>query len=165
MFILIMGVTASGKTTVGTLLSRAIKWPFFDADEFHSPANVAKMRSGVPLSDADRIPWIASLRALISEQTLRNENVILACSALKASYRDALASAAPFELIYLKADPELIRARLVSRKGHFMSPDLIKSQFLDLEEPQVAITIPASLPPEEIVGIIRFKLGLDKPDD
>lgn len=159
MFILIMGVAGSGKTTVGTLLSAAIDWPFFDADDFHPPANVHKMASGVPLTDEDRGPWLDKLHALIAERNARGENGILACSALKESYRRRLSQGASLAVVYLKAEAGLVRSRLANRRGHYMPPGLVESQFIDLEEPQDAITIPAAWPPDRIVIAIRSQIG------
>jgi carbohydrate kinase (thermoresistant glucokinase family) len=163
LFILIMGVTGSGKTTVGRLLSASLGWRFFDADEFHSPANVSKMAAGTALTDEDRGPWLADLRSLLIEHSALGENGVLACSALKAAYRDALTSAGRLAVVYLKADPGLVRARLASRPHHFMPSALIDSQFRDLEEPQSGLTIPAAWPAEEIVRSIRSQLGLTPP--
>ena len=159
MFILVMGVTGSGKTTIGTLLSTAMGWPFYDADDFHSPDNVRKMASGVPLTDEDRGPWLEELQELISHHNERGENGVLACSALKEAYRSILAADADVAVVYLKAHPDLIRSRLDSRSGHYMPQDLIESQFLDLEEPKEGIIIDAAGPPEQIVETIRSQLG------
>lgn len=160
MFILIMGVTGSGKTTVGERLSVDLGWPFFDADDFHPPANVRKMAEGIPLTDEDRAPWLETLQHLVAEHEARGEDGVLACSALKESYRTILASGAHLAVVYLKAEPDLIRARLADRHGHYMSPSLIESQFDDLEEPQAAVTVPADWAPEHIVAEVRVELGV-----
>ena len=160
MMILIMGVTGSGKTTVGKMLAAELGWPFFDADDFHSPANVGKMSSGVPLTDEDRRPWLGQLKALISAQRAHGENGVLACSALKTSYRDILSSEDELMIVYLRADRRLVEKRLAGRKGHFMSRDLIESQFSALEEPDSAITVPADWRPEKVVELIRSKVGV-----
>ena len=159
MIILIMGVTGCGKTTIGRLLSAALGWPFYDADNFHSPVNVRKMATGVSLTDEDRGPWLDELRALVSERNERGENGVLACSALKQSYRRTLSTGANLVVVYLKAEADLIRSRLADRRGHFMPQRLIESQFLDLEEPAEAITIPAAWPPDRIVSAIRSRIG------
>ena len=159
MFILVMGVTGSGKTTIGTLLAAAMGWPFYDADDFHSPNNIRKMASGVPLTDEDRGPWLEELRELISGHNKRGQNGVLACSALKDAYRRTLCADADVAVVYLKAHPDLIRSRLDSRSGHYMPQRLIGSQFLDLEEPKEGIIIDAAWPPEQIVGAIRSQLA------
>jgi len=159
MFVLIMGVTGSGKTTIGTLLSAAMGWPFYDADDFHSPANVRKMASGVPLTDEDRSPWLEELRVLISQCNERGENGILACSALKETYRRTLCADADVAVVYLKANRDLIRSRLERRSGHYMPQGLIESQFGDLKEPQDCIIIDGGWPPEQIIGSICSQIG------
>ena len=159
MFVLIMGVTGSGKTTVGTLLSAAMGWPFYDADDFHSPDNVRKMASGVPLTDEDRGPWLEELHELISHRNGRGENGVLACSALKETYRGTLCADADVAVVYLKAHRDLIRSRLERRSGHYMPQGLIESQFLDLEEPQDCIVMDGAWPPEQTVVAIRSQIG------
>jgi carbohydrate kinase (thermoresistant glucokinase family) len=160
MFILIMGVTGSGKTTVGTLLAADLGWPYLDADNLHSPANIRKMALGIALTDDDREPWLGLLSAKVAEAHARGEHGIVACSALKEAYRASLLSAAPTTLVYLKATPDLIRARLANRPDHFMPASLIDSQFRDLEEPGVGITISADRLPGEIVKRIRAELQI-----
>ena len=159
MFILIMGVTGSGKTTIGKLLSASLGWPFFDADDFQSAENVRKMASGVPLTDEDRRPWLQELHRLISQRTEEGKSGVLACSALKQEYRSMLCSDSPVEVVYLKAQPELIRSRLQRRRGHYMPPELIESQFRDLEEPQSALVVDAAMPAEQAVAMVRSSLG------
>jgi len=160
MVVILMGVTGSGKTTVGKLLSKDLGWRYFDADDFHPPANVEKMRSGVPLDDADRAPWLESLRKLIRNCLNQSENAVLACSALKESYRGFLLIDENVRLIYLKGDYALIQERLSKRSGHYMDPKLLDSQFDTLEEPEGDVEIDVSLSPDEIVKIIRSHLGL-----
>ena len=159
MFVLVMGVTGSGKTTIGRLLSAVMGWPFYDADDFHSPDNIRKMTSGVPLTDEDRGPWLQQLQQLISQRNEQGENGVLACSALKEAYRRILCTDADVAVVYLKAQPDLIRSRLDTRVGHYMPQRLIESQFLDLEEPKEALNIDAAGPPEQIVETIRSQLG------
>ena len=159
MFILVMGVAGSGKTTVGKALSDALGWPFYDADDFHSPENVRKMASGVPLTDEDRRPWLDRLHRLIAERSEQTENGVLACSALKQKYRKILCADNDVEVVYLKAQPDLIRSRLNLRRGHYMPPELIESQFRDLEEPQAALSVDAKCSAEQAVTFIRSMLG------
>jgi gluconokinase len=159
MLILIMGVAGSGKTTVGARLASALDWEFIDADDFHSPQNLAKMASGTPLTDEDRRPWLNDLHALVTRFAQSDRDLVLACSALKSSYRDLLASASPeTAIVYLKADPALILERLTQRQRHFMPANLVESQFTALEEPEDAIAIPATLRPDQIVAAIRTAL-------
>jgi gluconokinase len=160
MIIILMGVAGSGKTTVGLALAKTLRWRFVDGDDYHSAANVAKMRAGIPLTDADRAPWLQSLRDAITTWLAAGENVVLACSALKAAYRRVLLISADVKLIYLKGSMELLAARLASRRGHYMNPTLLRSQFDDLEEPSNALTIDASLSAAEIVAKIRAGLVL-----
>ncbi len=160
MMILIMGVTGSGKTKIGEMLSAELGWPFLDADDFHSATNIRKMSAGIPLTDEDRRSWLDELSALLSERNARGENVVLACSALKNSYRKRLGSGTDLEVVYLEAEPELIEVRLANREDHFMSRQLIESQFRDLEEPGSAVTIPAKWLPQRIVDTVRSEMGI-----
>lgn len=156
-----MGVSGSGKTTVGRLLARTINWDFSDADDFHPAANIAKMRRGIALDDADRIPWLLELQSTIADWLQTKKNVVLACSGLKATYRDLLSvDRTQVKLVYLKGDFELISQRLQQRSNHYMKPNLLSSQFATLEEPQNAIIIDASQRPEEIVQQIISYLGV-----
>ena len=160
MIIVLMGVTGSGKTTVGKQLAAELAWTYYDADDFHSPANVEKMKHGVPLDDADRQPWLETLRDLIRRCLERSENCILACSALKESYRDYLLLSDEVRLVYLKGSYDLIQQRLTDRSDHYMNPKLLRSQFEILEEPQGHVGVNVSLPPAEIVKTIREQLEL-----
>jgi len=155
-----MGVEGAGKTTVGSLLAQQLGWEFADADSFHPPANVEKIRRGIPLSDADRAPWIEAMRRAIAQWISGKQNVVLACSALKRRYRERLCAGPEVKLVYLKGGYELIDRRLKARRGHFASDQILASQFADLEEPEDAVTVDVSGSPEEIVGEIRAKLGL-----
>jgi gluconokinase len=156
MFVVLMGVAGSGKSTVGRLLASALGWSFYDADDLHSADNVRKMAAGIPLTDEDRRPWLMALRNLIAEHAARKENAVLACSALKRTYREVLTSGnGEVVVIYLKADADLIRERLAHRRGHYMPVQLLESQFETLEEPEDAMAIPAEWPPHRIVKSIR----------
>jgi gluconokinase len=160
MIILITGVSGVGKTTVGQALARELHWRFADADEYHSPANIAKMHAGIPLTDEDRAPWLQSLHSAIVKWLTAGENVVLACSALKASYRTLLMVSSDVKLVYLRASEELIAGRLAARHGHYMDPHLLHSQFLTLEEPHDAVTIDAGPPTEALVQKIRSRLDI-----
>jgi len=153
-----MGVTGSGKTTVGQNLAASLGWQYFDADEFHSAANIEKMKSGVPLNDADRKPWLESLQRVIRDSLKKAEPAVLACSALKESYRDMLLIDERVRFVYLKGDYDLIKERLRARSDHYMNPDLLDSQFETLEEPNDALQIDIGSSPDAIVEIIRQRL-------
>jgi len=137
-----------------------MQWEFADADNFHSPANIEKMSRGIPLSDDDRIPWLHSLRDAIQQWDAQNKNVVLACSALKRSYREQLQINSNVKLVYLKGSYELLRERLHSRKGHYAGEQILAGQLADLEEPTDAITVDAAQSPEQIVAEIRKQLAL-----
>lgn len=160
MVILLMGVTGSGKTTIGTALAESLKWRFVDADDFHSPANVAKMRAGIPLDDADRAPWLASLHDAIAGWLQASTNVVLACSALKQAYRAQLLVNPEVRLVYLHGSRELISRRLSERHGHYMNPDLLDSQFATLEAPHDALVVEVDGPVAQTVDDIRKALGI-----
>lgn len=160
MVILLMGVTGAGKTTVGEALAQQLHWKFADADNFHSAANVAKMRAGIPLDDADRAPWLRSLHDAISEWIRRGTSVVLACSALKDSYRRQLVIDPDVKLVYLHGSPELIAARLQERHGHYMNPGLLASQLETLEEPSDAVIVDIDKPVDEIAKEIRKALDV-----
>ncbi len=156
-----MGVSGSGKSTVGELLAQELGWEYLEGDDFHPPANVEKMRSGTPLTDEDRLPWLDALRELIEDALKRNRHLVITCSALKKEYRLRLSvDASKVVYVYLKGDFELIAARLKERKGHFMPETLLKSQFEALEEPKDAITVDVALSPQEIVD--RIKNSIEK---
>lgn len=155
-----MGPTGSGKTTIGTLLAAQLGWQFADADNFHSPANIEKMSRGIPLTDADRAPWLAAMRGAIVQWIADRANVVLACSALKRAYREQLRASPEVKIVYLKGSYELFLQRILGRHGHFAGEGILAGQFADLEEPAAAITVDAALSPEEIVAEIRTKLAL-----
>jgi gluconokinase len=158
MVIILMGVTASGKTSVGRLLASVLGYHFYDADDFHPRANIDKMRRGIPLDDADRRPWLKTLRDLVRRCLAEHTDAVLACSALKEVYRQYLLVDPRVALVYLKADPDVIRQRLRRRQGHFMNRALLESQFATLEEPEQGIWVDAALTPEEIVNAVKRQL-------
>lgn len=159
--IVVMGVSGAGKTTVGRLLAQRLGWEFADADDHHPPANVAKMRVGQPLTDEDRAPWLARLHELARASLAAGRPLVLACSALKAGYREALSGGDPrVGFVFLHGPFELIRRRLDERRGHYMPPGLLRSQFDALEPPRDALALEVSRPPEELVGEIVARLGL-----
>src|SRR5688572_8105190 len=133
MIVVLMGPMGVGKTTVGRLFAERYGWEFADGDDYHPAANVEKMRSGVPLDDADRRPWLSAIREGMEGWRARKRNVILACSALKRIYREQLLAGPDVRYVYLQGTPELVRERLRQRSGHFASVDLLASQFAILE--------------------------------
>lgn len=157
----IMGVAGSGKTTVGQALAGRLGVPFYDGDDFHPPENVAKMSAGIPLTDADREPWLERLHDLIADHLARNATVVIACSALKQSYRAQLrAGNAGLRIVYLAGDMDLINARLSRRAGHFMKAEMLQSQFDALEppSPQDALIVAVDQDVETIVNkIIEYE--------
>jgi gluconokinase len=160
MIVIVMGVVGAGKTTVGRLLAEQSGWEFSDADDFHPPSNVEKIRHGISLNDDDRKPWLDSLRKAITQWIDEQRNVVLACSALKRSYRQELDVGPEVRFVYLKGSADLIADRLRSRQGHFAGEQILTSQFADLEEPNEAVTVQIAATPEQIVAEIRKKLGL-----
>src|ERR1700757_4046123 len=136
MILVLMGVSGSGKTTVGKLLARELGWSFIEADDFHPASNIEKMRSGYPLTDEDRAPWLERLREQIERSLAAGQNAVLACSALKRKYRDCLRVNSEVKSVFLRGDYALIEKQLRHRRGHFMKSALLRSQFADLEEPQ-----------------------------
>ena len=163
MVIILVGVSGSGKTTVGCLLARNLGWQFFEGDDFHSRANTAKMRDGIALTDVDRWPWLAALRAQMQEVLARRQHAVFTCSALKRAYRDFLRLDG-VQFIYLKGDAGLIRQRLERRQGHFFAAELLASQFDTLEEPERALVVDAAQTPEAIAGEIVRRLNLSRDD-
>jgi gluconokinase len=154
-----MGVSGCGKTTVGKVLATRLRVPFYDADNYHAQENLAKMATGIPLTDSDRAGWLTLLAAMIESETLAGHDGVLACSALKQSYRDVLRSRSRnVRFVYLKGSYDLILKRMQERGGHFMKPRMLKSQFEILEEPADAITVDISLSVEKIVQEILLYL-------
>lgn len=160
MIVVLMGVSGSGKTTVGKVLGDLLGWRFVDADDYHPATNVAKLHAGIPLTDADRRPWLETLRRLIDEAADHGENLVLACSALKHAYQDYLQGHAPeaVHYVWLSGSEELIRQRLALRQGHFMNRGLLHSQFETLESPEHAIVIDIGPSPDAIAHDIAQKL-------
>jgi gluconokinase len=156
MILLVMGVTGSGKSTVGRLLAGRLGWVFLEADDFHSRANKEKMRHGIALTDADRIPWLESMHAALMAQDAAGKSVVLACSALKEEYRRQLTSGLDVKLVYLRGSEAMIAGRLRQRSGHFAGEAILGDQFAVLQEPQNAIVVDIAEAPEKIVeGIFR----------
>jgi len=156
--VLLMGVSGAGKTTVGAMLASQLGWEFADADDYHPAANVEKMRNGIPLTDGDREPWLESLRSLIAAWMAARKSAVLACSALKQEYRDRLMVGASVRVVYLKADRELLRERLLLRRGHYMKEGMLESQIETLEEPANALVLDARSSVEDIVRAIRVRV-------
>jgi gluconokinase len=156
--IVVMGVTGAGKTTVGRLLARELGWEYVEGDDFHSEANVAKMRRGIPLGEEDRQPWLESLRAELGKHDAEGQNIVLACSALKRDYRKMLTMGPGVRFVYLKGDAQRITERLRARQGHFAGEKILAGQFADLEEPDGAVVVDIDATPEAMVREIREKL-------
>jgi gluconokinase len=161
MIAIVMGVVGAGKTTVGKLLASQLGWDFADADDFHPQSNVEKIRHGIALTDEDREPWLDRLREAIVRWIAEGKSVILACSALKRSYRAKLCVGPQVRFVYLKGSAALIADRLRSRHGHFAGESILASQLADLEEPGKAITVDISHTPEQIVAEIKRALAME----
>jgi len=161
MVVILMGVSGSGKTTIGARLAQDLGWRFLDADDFHPAENIRKMTDGEPLTEEDRTPWIERLRREITAALAAGESITLACSALSASSRRMLAvDPTQVRFVYLKGSPALIRQRLRNRSGHFMRETMLASQFAALEEPSDALVVDIDDRPGAIVDKIRRGLGL-----
>jgi gluconokinase len=160
MIVIVMGVVGAGKTTIGRLLAEQLRWNFADADDYHPAANVEKIRHGIALDDDDRRPWLERLRAAITQWITEGRNVVLACSALKRSYRQELDVGSEVRFVYLKGDASLIAKRLRAREGHFAGEQILASQFADLEEPEGAVIAEIDSTPQQIVSGIRERLDL-----
>ncbi|ACB51335.1 carbohydrate kinase, thermoresistant glucokinase [Crocosphaera subtropica ATCC 51142] len=155
MIYLIIGVSGSGKTTIGTALNQQLGYAFYDADDFHPPENIAKMSQGIPLNDSDRLPWLLAIKSVINENQKEDKNAVITCSALKQAYRDLLEqNTTDIIWIYLKGSYETFLKRLQHRSEHFMKENMLMSQFQILEEPENAMTIDVNLSVEEIVQTI-----------
>ena len=169
MIVIVAGVSGSGKTTVGALLAGRLGWRFADADDFHPAANVAKMRTGVPLTDEDRWPWLRILAAWMDERIAGNDPAVITCSALKRSYRDVLLDGRPrARMVFLAPDREELARRLAARHGHFFPEQLLGSQFADLEPPspeERVLTVIPTADPETTAGSIIAVLFPQGGDD
>ena len=161
MVVIIWGVAGVGKTTIGELLAQELGWKFYDADDFHSAANIDKMQHGIPLTDEDRQPWLETLRKVIEQSLAENDNAVLACSALKQKYRDRLRVSEQVKFVFLRGSRDRIAEQLKRRRGHFVNPKLLDSQFADLEEPKPsehAVTVELGDDPPELVQKIKMSL-------
>jgi len=161
MVVIIWGVAGVGKTTIGELLAQELGWKFYDADDFHSAANIDKMQRGIPLTDEDRQPWLETLRKVIEQSLAENDNAVLACSALKQKYRDRLRVSEQVKFVFLRGSRDRIAEQLKRRHGHFVDPKLLDSQFADLEEPKPsehAVTVELGDDPPELVQKIKMSL-------
>jgi len=161
MIVIIMGAAGAGKTTVGTALATGLGWRFIDADAFHSPANVGKIRSGIPLTDEDRAPWLSRAHEAIARSAGESANVVVACSALRERYRTTLADGiSDVRWVFLEAHAELLEARLRDRVGHFAGASIVDSQLEALEPPRDALRLRADLPVDVLIDAIRRHLGM-----
>jgi gluconokinase len=161
--IICMGVSGSGKTTIGKQSAERLGWIFLDADDFHPAANIEKMKHGIPLNDDDRKPWLQRLHLELQERLANGQSVILACSALKESYRSTLRDHLPqIRFVYLDIDAETIRSRLEHRAGHFFPKELLESQLATLEKPKDAIVVDARQSENEIVDEVVRKITEDR---
>ncbi len=159
MVVVVMGVAGCGKSTIGPLVAEALGGEFAEGDQFHPPENVAKMSRGEPLTDADRLPWLEKMAAAIRDWRTQARPTVLACSALRQRYRDILSGGdAGVRFVYLRGSESAIGTRLAARRGHFMPPSLLKSQFETLEEPRDAIVADVGAAPAEIAAGIVARL-------
>ena len=167
MIVIVFGVSGAGKTTIGKLLAEQLGWQFYEGDDFHPRANIEKMHSGRPLTDEDRWPWLERLREQITRSITAKDSAVLACSALKRAYRDRLRVSDDVTFVFLRGDYALVAEQLRHRRGHFMNPELLRSQFADLEQPEPdedVLTTELGRTPQELVEDIKTKLRLAPKD-
>jgi gluconokinase len=160
MIILLMGTTGAGKTTIGKLLAAKLGWVFLDADDFHPAANLEKMKHGIPLIDGDRWPWLQKIHAELVRLNQAGKNVVLACSALKESYRKQLSAGLDLRIVYLRGSYEVMRSHIERRHGHFAGAAILAGQFADLEEPKDALVLDVTATPGEIADQVIHQLNL-----
>lgn len=164
MIVIMAGVSGSGKSTIGAVMAAQLGWAFEDGDALHPPGNIAKMVAGVPLTDADRWPWLAALGSWMDQQIAAGRPAVVACSALKRSYRDRLTHGRPdVRVVILEVDEAALMARLAARHGHFFPPRLLASQLAELELPgpdEPTLLVPEGGPPAEVAAEIIRRLGL-----
>ena len=159
--VILMGVSGVGKTSIGRLLAQDLEWRFYDGDDFHPKPNTEKMNHGIALTDEDRDAWLTALEQLIRDLIGERQSAVIACSALKQTYRDRpVGNRNDVVLVYLKGDYDLTRERLLSRKDHFMKVDLLTSQFGTLEEPEGVLAVDSAQGPDVIINQIKQELGL-----
>jgi gluconokinase len=163
MVILVMGTTGAGKSTIGKLLAERLAWPFLDGDDFHPQANIEKMKHGAPLTDADRVPWLERIHDELVRFRDAGKSAVLACSALKQSYRDTLARGVDLRIVYLRGSYDEMRRHILARHGHFAGEAILAGQFADLEEPQDALVLRVSDRPEQLVDETIAGLKLAPP--
>jgi len=164
MIVILMGVSGVGKTTVGELLAQETGWTLYDADDFHSASNIEKMRSGIPLTDEDRWPWLDRLNTVLRESEQQGRSAILACSALKQRYRDRLAAGlASVRWVHLAGSFELIKRRIDARTGHYMTAKLLESQFAALEAPRDAVVVDVGAEPAQLAAQVFAAVSVEKP--
>jgi gluconokinase len=155
--IVVMGVSGAGKTYVGQALAKSLAWPFYEGDDYHPSANIEKMAHGIALTDADRVPWLEAIHTLIADTVASGSHAIVACSALKHSYRVQLVDGLPsgaVRFVFLDVPPEILKERIRRRKGHFVPPALLPSQLATLEIPRNALRVDGTLPVTDIVRLI-----------
>jgi gluconokinase len=162
LIIVVMGISASGKSTLGSALAKSLGWEFLEGDDYHLQANIEKMRSGTPLDDSDRLPWLQAINLKLRQLDNDGRDVVVACSALKRRYRELLArGVGQVHYVYLTGNPDLIRQRIADRKRHFMPPELIDSQIAAMEPPQNAIWVSIELPVEIQTTKVRQAINKD----